>query len=153
MTALETKAREFMELLVRDEFVENAWLVALSEGEEIACRQILANISASTPEKDRKEIEAHALDERRHSQELLAMRLPAPYPDSRYHALERKLADLYGSFVGGFFGNPLLVAAETRHAAYVHGAMTIEKAPFQLYAAYWKVSRLSEVRARLPKVL
>jgi rubrerythrin len=119
----------------------------------LAAAQIRTNSSAFTPEHERRAIEEHAADEDRHARLLLGMRPLAELPDERHQELARRLSHIAGQFVIGYFGNPLLVTARNKHAAYAHGALTIEQFPFQVYVAYLKVTKLPAVKSGLPDVI
>ncbi len=143
----------FVSLVVQSPETESAWLSGLSYMEELAAKQILRNISPATPPEFISEIEVHAADEMRHSLEFERMRPIKNFQDPKLKALEQKMRQLTGSFVGSYFGNALLGTATSKHVAYVHGALTIEQFPFQLYSSYLKVTQLPEVIAGLPAVL
>ncbi|WP_374031056.1 hypothetical protein [Bdellovibrio bacteriovorus] len=124
-------------LVTEDPHLESAWLSTLAHMEHLASQQVLGNISASTPLHFVNEIQEHAADEARHRDIILSLR---PYPlakDGRYEDLRHRLRAVAESFVLGFFANPVLLQAQSRFAAYVHGAITIEQFPlsnlFRLY--------------------
>ncbi|MDR3607711.1 MAG: ferritin-like domain-containing protein [Oligoflexia bacterium] len=153
MGALDNLLQDTLSLVTRDIQVESAWLTALARLEDLASVQILSNLSGHTPFHERRAIEAHAADEMRHRNALLMMRPVAQVPAGRYLRLEKKLSELAESFIIGYFSNPLLTTAPNRHAAYVHGALTIEQFPFQIYAAYWKATKIPAVRDQLLNIM
>ncbi|MBC7397412.1 MAG: hypothetical protein H7333_08210 [Bdellovibrionales bacterium] len=151
--SLAVAVEHFLARVVDNPKIESAWLSALSHMEELAGKQVLKSVSADTPPDFLAEIYRHSADETRHALEFKQMR-PFPIlegPSLKY--LEEKFKEITGSFVIGYFGNPLLVKARNRHLAYVHGALTIEQFPFQLYTVYLKMTRLPAVLERLPAVL
>lgn len=142
-------AGEFFSRLCLNPSYENAWLEALAHMETLAAQQIRGNISRATPVENISEIEAHANDELRHAQMLLAMRTNVPAES----ALREIFCRLGESFVVGYFANPELVRAKDRHCAYTHGALTIEQFPFQIYTHYLRFSTNQKVLSELPKVI
>lgn len=153
MNELRETAKVLMTKVVRDPAVETAWLSALARMEEVAARQIRTNISAFTPEEEKESILEHAADEERHARMILAMKTESKLPGVRYSDLESRLCQIAEHFVVGYFGNPLLITAKNKHAAYAHGAVTIEQFPFQVYTAYLKETQMTSVKENLPSVI
>jgi hypothetical protein len=142
-----------MVLVCADPRVESAWLTALGHMEDLAAKQILGNFNSTTPAEFYEEIKVHAADEARHRDALLAIR---PFPEaasSQEMKLRDTLKSLGESFTMGYFGNPILVEAKSRFNAYVHGALTIEQFPFQLYSSYIKTTSSKDIRDVLTDVL
>ncbi|MFV8249257.1 ferritin-like domain-containing protein [Bdellovibrio bacteriovorus] len=140
-------------LVTEDPHLESAWLSTLAHMEHLASQQVLGNISASTPLHFVNEIQEHAADEARHRDIILSLR---PYPlakDGRYEDLRHRLRAVAESFVLGFFANPVLLQAQSRFAAYVHGAITIEQFPFQIYSAYIDGTGSPRIREGMQEVL
>lgn len=150
---LKVAATNLMKLVTQDLAVETAWLRALAHMENLAAQQIRTNISAFTPQDEHEEILSHAADEDRHSELILKMRPLAELPNRDYELLQERLCQIAEHFVVGYFGNPVLIEAKNKHAAYAHGAITIEQFPFQVYTAYLKASRLEAVLRDLPEVI
>jgi hypothetical protein len=144
---------QFIQQVASDAGVEAVWLSSLAHLEEVASQTILKSLSEATPAQERAEILSHAADEHRHGLEIRAMIPQAACADRRYRDLEAKMHKIAGNFIMGYFGNPVLVAAKNKHAAYVHSALTIEQFPLQIYTAYLKATRLASVKRGLPKVL
>ncbi len=150
---LREAASSLMDKVTLNPTIESAWLTALARMEEVAADQIRTNISAFTPTAEREAIFEHAADEDRHARLILAMRPMSFLPDARHEALKNRLCHLAERFVVGYFGNPLLITAKNKHAAYAHGAITIEQFPFQVYVAYLKATQLPAVNEGLPGVI
>ncbi|MBO9667263.1 MAG: ferritin-like domain-containing protein [Bdellovibrio sp.] len=140
-------------LVTEDAHIESAWLTALSYMEHLAAEQILSNVSASTPAEFIEEIKTHAEDEYRHRDVIIKLR-PHPEPlNAAYSDLRQRFCDIIETFIMGYFGNPVLVTANSRFAAYVHGAITIEQFPFQIYSYYVQGTKIPEVREAMQLVL
>lgn len=142
-----------MSLVCQDPRLESALLTALGHMEDLAAKQILGNVSASTPPQFISEIKTHAEDELRHRDALWAVR---PFPEasnSRERELRLELQNIAESFTVGYFGNPILIQAKSRFNAYVHGALTIEQFPFQIYSCFIKATPSETIRSILTSVL
>jgi hypothetical protein len=145
--------QSLMNEVTKDAHIESAWLTSMAHMEYRAAETILGNISNSTPPEFLEEIKAHAADEYRHRDVILSIR-PFPEPlNQAYQDLRTRFCDIVDAFIMGFFGNPELVKANTRFAAYVHGAITIEQFPFQIYSAYVPSTPYPHIREAMQVVL
>ncbi|KYG70083.1 hypothetical protein AZI85_15455 [Bdellovibrio bacteriovorus] len=144
---------KLMSQVCKDPRLESALLTALGHMEDLAAKQILGNVSASTPPQFLSEIRVHAEDELRHRDALWAVRPFAEAKDARELELRRDLQGIAESFTVGYFGNPILIQAKSRFNAYVHGALTIEQFPFQIYSCFIKATYSESVRSVLTSVL
>lgn len=151
--SLSATAVAFLETITRDPQLENAWLSASQLMEELAAESIEGNAGARTPAEELANVHSHAQDERRHAALLRSMRTIPHFETPAELALEKRFRDIAASFVLGYFGNPVLQEAKNKHAAYVHGALTIEQFPFQVYTHYQKLSSIPAVRELLPSVI
>lgn len=149
----ETLRPTLMALVTQNEYLESIWLTGLASIEDLAAQQITRNIAAETPTDEIRNIVKHAQDELRHASEFRAMRPKLSYPSLRYYRFQERVLSFFKDFIMGFFANPVLNKAKHRHAAYVHGAMTIERFPYQLYTTYVKATSLTAVKNRLPSVI
>lgn len=135
---------------------EGLFLLAMAELEKMAGDQILSNRTSRTPTHLLEDIETHANDEYRHSRQLHKMGSEilsaAPLTSFERRKL-RQMTEVAKSFVTGYFGNPSLAEATSRHAAYVHGALTIEQFPFQVYSMYLQKTKIDLVREQLPAII
>ncbi|AZZ38115.1 hypothetical protein CIK05_15340 [Bdellovibrio sp. qaytius] len=138
-----------------DENYESAFLAALGNMEEMATREITKTINEQTPPNSLLEIISHAQDEHRHAYQLRALKPVKKYQDVKFYHLEQDLSELGVNFVLGFFGQQLLLRARaaSRFAGYVHGALTIEQVPLQMYTAYYKLTRNESIKKGLAVVL
>jgi hypothetical protein len=138
-----------------NENYESAFLAALGNMEEVAAREITKTIGKSTPQESVLEIIEHATDEHRHAFQLRALKPVKKYSDVKFYHLEQDLSELGVNFVLGFFGQQLLLRARaaSRFAGYVHGALTIEQVPLQMYTAYYKLTRDENIKKGLAVVL
>ncbi|MES2802305.1 MAG: hypothetical protein V4654_07420 [Bdellovibrionota bacterium] len=138
-----------------NENYESAFLAALGNMEEVAAREIIKTIGETTPQETVLEIIGHARDEHRHAFQLRALKPVKKYLETKYYHLEYDLSELGVNFVLGFFGQQLLLRARTasRFAGYVHGALTIEQVPLQMYTAYYKLTRNESIKQGLATVL
>ncbi len=153
MNSFTETIQSLMHEVTKDAHIESAWLTAMAHMEHLAAETILGNISNSTPPEFLEEIKTHAADEYRHRDVILSIR-PFPEPISQAHQdLRTRFCDIIETFIMGYFGNPELVKAKTRFAAYVHGAITIEQFPFQIYSAYVPSTPFPEVRAAMQLIL
>lgn len=154
-TKLNDSVKRLSQLIVSDPCIESAFLGALGNMEEVASREIIKSINASTPKEHLLEIIEHAQDEHRHAFQLRGVKPVKDYSDIRYYHLERKLSELGINFVLGFFGQKLLLKARSlnRFAGYILGALTIEQVPLQLYTGYLKATKIESVRRDMPVVL
>jgi rubrerythrin len=133
--------------------LESAWLTALGHMEDLASKQILENISASTPKDFHDEIKAHSKDEERHRDMIWEVRAHQEAESEKERNLRATLMSIGESFVTGYFSNPLLRKAKSRFHAYVHGALTIEQAPFQIYSSYIKSTRSGKIQGVLKRII
>lgn len=152
---LKTTMDALGKLVSSNENYESAFLAALGSMEEVAAREITKTIGEWTPREAVLEIVSHAQDEHRHAFQLRALKPVKKYQDVKYYHLEHDLSELGMNFVLGFFGQQLLLRARaaSRFAGYVHGALTIEQVPLQMYTAYYKLTRNESVKQGLAVVL
>ncbi len=144
---------EFISTIVADPILENTWLSSLALMENLAAQNIERSIGKSTPIGEVDQILAHAGDERRHAQLIIQTRTIPHFTVARDRALENRFHSITESFVLGYFGNDLLQGAKSRHAAYVHGALTIEQFPFQVYTRYIEQTKIAEVLKIFPLII
>jgi hypothetical protein len=142
-----------LELVTNDIYLESIWLSNMSMLEDIAAKYILSNITEATPSSELRNIIEHVKDEQRHAKLLLEMRPVTIYPDNKYYILEEEWRKIGLEFIMGFFNSPLLREANHRHAAYVHGAQTIERFPFRIYSLYLSMTKLSKAHELLPGII
>ncbi|WP_413584813.1 ferritin-like domain-containing protein [Bdellovibrio sp. HCB274] len=153
MKSFANTIQELMSEITQDAHVESAWLTAMAHMEHLAAKQILGNISQSTPAEFVEEIRAHAADEYRHRDVITRIR-PIQEPASEAERdLRARLCAMTESFTMSYFGNPVLVQANNRFAAYVHGAITIEQFPFQIYSSYIPATSFAHIREAMAEVL
>ncbi|WP_413582134.1 ferritin-like domain-containing protein [Bdellovibrio sp. HCB288] len=153
MKSFATTIQDLMSEITDDANVESAWLTAMAHMEDLAAEQILGNISLSTPQEFVAEIKSHAGDEYRHRDVITRIR-PVQEPASEAERdLRTRLCAMTESFTKSFFGNPVLLQANNRFAAYVHGAITIEQFPFQIYSSYIPATRFPHIREAMSEVL
>ncbi|XGC81147.1 ferritin-like domain-containing protein [Bdellovibrio bacteriovorus] len=153
MASFTDSIANLISLVVQTPHLESAWLNTLSHMEHLAAEQIMGNISKSTPKEFIPEIHNHADDEYRHRDVILNLRPHAEPLNESYRLLRQRLANIAESFVMGYFANPVLVQASSRFTAYVHGAITIEQFPFQIYSAYIDGTRDPKIRETMKQVL
>jgi len=141
--------------LVKDSGLEKAWIMTFSRAEFLAANHIRNNITPGTPQHEIEKIEEHAKEEDEHGELLKKAyeQLPATEPGSCYENVEERFKEISQSFMNAYFGNEMLTSLRCRHAAYVHGAMTIEKFPFQVYGAYIKRTNFLPIKEILPKII
>lgn len=146
---------QLAQLVISDVNIESAFLAALGNMEEVAAREITKTISHETPPESLVEIIQHAQDEHRHAFQLRALKPVKLYSDLKYYAMEQELSEVGVNFVLGFFGQQLLLKARasSRFAGYVHGALTIEQVPLQMYTAYYKLTKHEAIKKGLAVVL
>lgn len=142
-----------LELVTNDIYLESIWLGVMSMLEDIAAKHILNNITDVTPEECLRNIVEHAKDEQRHARLLQEMRPVTIYPEKKYYIIEEEWRKIADAFILGFFNSSLLREVNHRHAAYVHGAQTIERFPFRVYSLYFSMSKLAKVQAGLPGIM
>ncbi|MDD4974023.1 MAG: hypothetical protein PHY93_06710 [Bacteriovorax sp.] len=142
-----------LELVTGDIYLESIWLSNMSMLEDIAAKYILSNITEATPSAELRNIIEHVKDEQRHAKLLLEMRPATIYPDNKYYVLEEEWRKIGHEFIMGFFNSPHLREANHRHAAYVHGAQTIERFPFRIYSLYLSMTKLSKAHELLPGII
>lgn len=142
-----------LELVTKDIVLESIWLGIMSKLEEIAASSILNNISAGTPDESLRKIIEHVKDELRHAKVLKELRLVSVYPEQKYYVIEDEWKKIAENFIQGFFSSGPLREINHRHAAYVHGAQTIERFPFRVYSLYLSMTTLPDVKEKLPSVI
>ncbi len=142
-----------MELVTSDIYLESIWLKNMSILEDIAAQYILSNITEATPAEALRNIIDHVKDEQRHARLLLEVRPTTIYPDKKYYILEEEWKKIGEEFIMGFFNSPLLREANHRHAAYVHGAQTIERFPFRIYSLYLSLTKNAKAQKVLPCII
>ncbi len=142
-------------IVVENQNFESAFLGALGNMEEIAAREIIKTLNSETPKEALLEVVQHAQDEHRHAFQLRHLKPVKHYNDLKYYALESELTELGVNFVLGFFGQQQLLKARSasRFAGYVHGALTIEQVPIQMYTAYYKLTQIEAVKSGMTVVL
>ncbi|QLY26393.1 ferritin-like domain-containing protein [Bdellovibrio sp. KM01] len=153
MKSFSETIQTLMNEVTKDAHIESAWLTSMAHMEHLAAETILGNISNSTPPEFLEEIKAHAGDEHRHRDVILAIRPFAEPLNQAYQDLRTRFCDIIETFIMGYFGNPELVKANNRFAAYVHGAITIEQFPFQIYSAYIPSTGFAHIREAMQSVL
>ncbi|WP_210415683.1 ferritin-like domain-containing protein [Bdellovibrio sp. ZAP7] len=153
MKSFSETIQTLMNEVTKDAHIESAWLTSMAHMEHLAAETILGNISNSTPPEFLEEIKAHAGDEHRHRDVILAIRPFAEPVNQAYQDLRTRFCDIIETFIMGYFGNPELVKANNRFAAYVHGAITIEQFPFQIYSAYIPSTGFAHIREAMQSVL
>lgn len=147
------EVKPLLELVTNDLNLESIWLANMSMLEDIAAKHILNNISIKTPDESLRSIIQHVKDEQRHARLLEDMRPVTAYPDLKYYLIEEEWKKISQGFIQGFFSSSLLRDANHRHAAYVHGAQTIERFPFRVYGLYFSMTKLPKVQAVLPGII
>jgi hypothetical protein len=153
LASFKKETAPLLELVTNDIYLESIWLGTMSMLEDIAAKYIFSNISKATPAIALSEIYEHIEDEQRHARLLEEMRPVLFYPESKYYAIEAEWRKIGHEFIMAFFNSPLLREANHRHAAYVHGAQTIERFPFRIYSRYLSMSKLSKVHEMLPPII
>ena len=146
-------ADRFFKLITADERLESAWLTTLGHIEKAAGRLILGNLTSQSDAEEAAKIRAHAEDEMRHCEICLSIRPVQKQTEAEYIAYEEKLIALGDAFLYGFMGHPRLVNLADARAAYIHGGLSFEMFPYQIYSAYLKHTRLDAVKEALPKIL
>ncbi len=146
-------ADRFFKLITADERLESAWLTTLARLEVAAGEQIIKNLTDQSDAEEAAKIRAHAQDEMRHGEICLALRPIQTQTEPEYIAYEAKLIALGEAFLYGFMGHPRLVKLADARAAYIHGGLSFEMFPYQIYSAYMKHTRLDAVKEALPKIL
>lgn len=152
-TTLQASVHRFLKTATSHPVLENAWLSTAVWMEQLAAQNIEGNISARTPAEEKEHVLQHAQDEWRHAAVLESMRTIPVFTDAEDIELEKRFRAITSNFILGYFGNPLLQEAKNKHAAYVHGAMTIEQFPFQVYTQYLIHATIPSVKERLPAVI
>lgn len=142
-----------LELVTNDIYLESIWLGNMAMLEDIAAKYILNNITEATPSTSLRNIIEHVKDEQRHAKLLQEMRPVTIYPESKYYIIEEEWRKIAEGFILGFFNSTLLREVNHRHAAYVHGAQTIERFPFRVYSLYFSMTNLPKVKAGLPGII
>ena len=140
-------------LVTNDIYLESIWLSVMAMLEDIAAKYILSNITNKTPNESLRNIIEHVQDEQRHAQMLNDMRPALLYPANFYYEVEQIWKEIADEFIMAFFNSPELREANHRHAAYVHGAQTIERFPFRIYTLYLSHTKLAKVHEKLPQVI
>ncbi|WP_291516479.1 long-chain fatty aldehyde decarbonylase [Bdellovibrio sp. ArHS] len=145
----------FFQSICHSERLEAIFLLSMADHERLAGDQIRANISAKTPAGLVAEIEAHAEDEYRHGRQLEQLAIQILGSDLSLQEKNKlhKINEVMRSFVVGYFSNPHLIEAVNKHVAYVHGALTIEQFPFQVYSAYLSHTKLDWVRETINAIV
>ena len=89
------------------------------------------------------------------NQQLRNLKPLKTYQEVRYYHLEKELSELGTNFVLGFFGQPILLNARqaSRFSGYVHGALTVEQLPLQMYTAYYRLTKFEDIKIGLANVL
>lgn len=153
LASFKKEVTPLLELVTNDIYLESIWLGNMAMLEDIAAKHILNNISDATPTESIRKIIEHVKDEQRHARLLQEMRPVTIYPESKYYVIEEEWKKIAEGFILGFFNSSLLREVSHRHAAYVHGAQTIERFPFRVYSLYFSMSKLPKVRAGLPGII
>ncbi len=153
LASFKKEVSPLLELVTNDIYLESIWLGNMSMLEDIAAKYILSNITKATPAEALRNIIEHVKDEQRHARILEEMRPVTIYPELKYYLIEEEWKKIGQEFILGFFNTPLLREANHRHAAYVHGAQTIERFPFRIYSLYLSMSKLEIVKAELPGIM
>ncbi len=155
VTSLKQTMDQLAQLVISDPNIESAFLATLGNMEEVAAREIIKTITHETPPQALVEITQHAQDEHRHAFQLRALKPVKLYSDLKFYAMENELSEIGINFVLGFFGQQLLLKARSasRFAGYVHGALTIEQVPLQMYTAYYKLTKNEAIKKGLAVVL
>lgn len=153
MGSFKKEVSPLLEMVTNDIFLESIWLGNMSMLEDIAAKYILSNVTEATPTDSLRDIIQHVQDEQRHAKQLKEMRPVTVYPDSKYYKLEEEWREIGEEFIMAFFNSPLLREANHRHAAYVHGAQTIERFPFRIYSLYLSMTKLPKVHEMLPQII
>lgn len=153
MASFKAETTPLLELITQDIYLESIWLANMSMLEDIAAKYILSNVTEATPTEELRNIIGHVQDEQRHAKLLLEMRPATVYPDIKYYELEEEWREIGQEFIMSFFNSPLLREANHRHAAYVHGAQTIERFPFRIYSLYLTMTKLQKVHDLLPGII
>lgn len=142
-----------LEIVTQDIYLESIWLSTMAMLELVAAEYILSNITEKTPAESLRGIIEHVKDEQRHGKLLLEMRPVTIYPDKKYYEIEDEWRKIGLEFIMSFFNGPLLREANHRHAAYVHGAQTIERFPFRIYTLYLSMTKLAKAHELLPGII
>lgn len=142
-----------LELVTNDIYLESIWLGNMAMLEDIAAKYILNNVTEATPAESLRNIIEHVKDEQRHARLLQEMRPVRIYPEEKYYVIEEEWKKIAEGFILGFFNSSLLREVNHRHAAYVHGAQTIERFPFRVYSLYFSMTKLPKVKAGLPEII
>ena len=153
MASFKKEVTPLLELVTNDIYLESIWLGNMSMLEDIAAQYILSNVTAATPTEALRHIIEHVKDEQRHARVLEEMRPVKIYPEHKYYVIEEEWKKIGQEFILGFFNHPYLREANHRHAAYVHGAQTIERFPFRIYTLYLSMTKLPQVHNGLPRVI
>ncbi|WP_413575229.1 ferritin-like domain-containing protein [Bdellovibrio sp. HCB290] len=153
MKTFASTIQDLMSEITQDAHIESAWLTAMAHMEHLAAEQILGNISQSTPPEFVEEIRTHAADEYRHRDVISKIRPIQEPANEAERDLRARLCAMTESFTMSYFGNPVLVQANNRFAAYVHGAITIEQFPFQIYSSYIPATKFLHIREAMTDVL
>lgn len=154
-TQLKNTMDQLAQLVVSDPNIESAFLAALGNMEEVAAREITKTITAEVPSSAVLEMAQHAQDEHRHAFQLRALKPVKLYSDLKFYAMENDLTEVGINFVMGFVGQQTLLKARaaSHFAGYVHGAITIEQVPLQMYTAYYKLTKNETIKKGLAVVL
>ena len=153
ISSFKKEVAPLLELVTNDIYLESIWLGNMSMLEDIAAKHILNNITDATPDEAIRGIIGHVKDEQRHARLLQEMRPVTIYPDHKYYLIEEEWKKIAEAFILGFFNSSLLREVNHRHAAYVHGAQTIERFPFRVYSLYFSMSKLPKVKVGLPGII
>ncbi len=153
LASFKKEVSPLLDLVTKDIYLESSWLSVMSMLEDIAAKYILSNVTQNTPNEALRNIIGHVQDEQRHAQMLLDMRPVSIYPATFYYEIEQVWKDIGNEFIMAFFNSPELREANHRHAAYVHGAQTIERFPFRIYTLYLSKTKLSKVHQMLPQII
>lgn len=153
LASFKKETSPLLELVTQDIYLESIWLGNMSMLEDIAAKYILSNVTTNTPTEELRNIIGHVQDEQRHAKVLSDMRPTNIYPEKKYYELEQEWREIGQEFIMGFFNSPLLREANHRHAAYVHGAQTIERFPFRIYSLYLSMTKLTKVHELLPAII
>ena len=153
LASFKKEVSPLLELVTNDIYLESIWLSVMSMLEDIAAKYILSNVTEKTPADALRNIIGHVQDEQRHAQMLNDMRPALLYPANFYYEVEQIWKEIADEFIMAFFNSPELREANHRHAAYVHGAQTIERFPFRIYTLYLSHTKLTKVHEKLPQVI
>ncbi len=153
LASFKKEVSPLLELVTNDIYLESIWLSVMAMLEDIAAKYILSNVTEKTPTEALRNIIGHVQDEQRHAQMLNDMRPALLYPANFYYEVEQIWKEIADEFIMAFFNSPELREANHRHAAYVHGAQTIERFPFRIYTLYLSHTKLTKVHEKLPQVI